>query len=192
MTTPKGNEEEKGINQIELDMVMYEIPVLLEELKFSREHLMTYLSTVEPADLFRMSFSGTRIAQHIGHLAYLEKQDGKRLDMNFSFKLDLFDEIFDAPNRNVPESELPSHDELMSYFEDIHETFLSEFRYRKKAEILYSAINRHYAVACSIRDLIAEFGYEDPAPALRSERIIIRSVPTLSQGPEYFLPICAN
>ncbi len=192
MTAPKGNEEEKGINQIELDMVMYEIPVLLEELRLSREHLMAYLNAVGPTDLFRLSLCGARIAQHIGHLAYLEKQDGKRLDMNFSFKLDLFDEIFDAPNRNVPESELPDREELMSYFEDIHETFLSEFRYRKKAEILYSAVNRHYAVACSIRDIITEFGYPDPSPTPQSERIIIRSVPTFSQGPEYFLPVCAN
>lgn len=185
------HDEAQLMHSLELDQVMYEHSVLLEELALSRDYIKAYASCLTETELFRVA-SGTTAspAQHLGHMAFTQKHLGKQIGMAFSFKLDLYDDVFASIARPSPRAEMPDVEELWQYMEDIHDVFMSELRYHRKPEALFAIVNHNYLHASFIRDMVLRYGYADPLSHPLSLRVHVKVNP--GSAGQLFLPVFAN
>jgi hypothetical protein len=185
------NKEEYLSEQDSVNM-MYEFSELMEELIEARSYLEGHLEGLEKEDFFfkcEESSLGS-IAQCVGHLAYVQKELGKKAEADFSFRLDIYDELFSNIDIEVKGSELPSQAELLRFSKEIHEIFLEESRYKKKLESVFVLINQYYNHCLRIGKILEAMGKAPQAPRPDSIRVRLR----LQEGslPLYHLPVYAN
>lgn len=172
--------------------MMYAFSDLLEELKFAWEFLQTHLRELNEEDFFYTPSGLGRvcIAQHIGHLAYLEKEVGKKAEIPFSFRLDLLDDIFCENDACIKASALPGYVEIREYCDLIHQTFMDEVKYAKKPDLLFDLINQIYIVSAEVREILVDLGRGVEELKPDSKRVKCRKDKGLP--PQYKLPVYAN
>ncbi|MBW7875043.1 MAG: DinB family protein [Candidatus Cloacimonetes bacterium] len=185
------HDENNLLGNLELDQVMYDHTILLEELKISRDYIKAYWDCFSDEELFRVpSGCSASPAQHIGHIAYTEKELGKKIGMSFPFKLDLFDDVFSTVSYPSPKEEMPKRDELYVFVGEIHDVFMSELKYHKKREVLFAIVNHNYVHSAFLRGMVLRYGYDEPVTGPASNRVHVRMEPA-NLG-RYFLPVFAN
>lgn len=182
--------EELMSDQSGLQM-MYEYSELMEELVRARTYLVSHLDGLESEQLYQVPDGCTfSIAHCLGHLAYVEKELGKKAEVDFSFRLDSYDEIFadlDFPIKNL---DLPKKHELMIYFNEVHDVFVEEIRYRKKNELIFILINQYYQHALKLGKILGSMGRKSHLIYPDSPRIKLRS--DEGEIPLFHLPVYTN
>ena len=171
--------------------MMYEYSELMEELVRARTYLTSYLEDLEPDQFYSVPDGCPySIAHCLGHLAYIEKELGKKAEVDFSFRLDSYDEIFADIEFPMKISDLPKKDELMIYFNEVHDVFVDEIRYRKKNELIFILINQYYQHALKLAKILGSMGQKSHPIYPDSPRIKRRS----DDGdiPLFHLPVYTN
>ncbi len=185
------HDEEHLIGSMELDQVMYDHSILLEELQISKDYIRAFRDCFSDEELFRVpSGCSASPAQHIGHMAYTQKELGKKVGMSFPFKLDLFDDVFATVSYPSPIEELPNGEELNLFVQEVHEVFLSELKYHKKPELLFAIVNHNYVHSVYLRGMVLRYGYDEPVSGPASQRVLVH-MESANLG-RYFLPVFAN
>lgn len=140
--------DEEILPSIESDQMMYAFNDLVEEFKACRKFLHDLTANLSENEFYWSPQDSNQkcacIAQHLGHIALTEKEVGKKAEISFSFRLDLFDDLFRDTSSFIKQNELPTQDEIFNYIRDIHECFLVEIKYQKKADLLFALVNHNY------------------------------------------------
>ncbi|MCO4783192.1 MAG: hypothetical protein KC646_12780 [Candidatus Cloacimonetes bacterium] len=179
------------LSDLELEQVMYNFPVLVDEMKHARKYFLDHLNELDDEALLISSPSDSdqTIVRHIGYLGYFEKEAGKKVEIPFSFRMDIYDQIFCDLSDFVEQKELPNKIDLMRFIDEVHETFMNDLRFIKKTELLYSIINLHYTQTHEIRLLLKEAKKSLPEVKLDSTMIDYK---TQDKEKLYYLPMYTN
>jgi hypothetical protein len=176
---------------MDIVQMMYEFDVLMEEFQICRKYLTDLTTPITNREFYYTnSTDPLNIAYRFGYIAFCEKEIGKRIDMVFSFRLDIYDELFNVPFTPAIASSLPSRDKLLQYYHDIHDTFLSEIKIRKRAEVLFALLNQDYIQLRFIARRCQELDCSSARKKPESRRLMLR----LENGEprEYYLPAYTN
>lgn len=186
--------DEEFLPSIESDQMMYAFNDVVEEFKACREFLLKLTSNLSEAEFFWNAKNDNRayasIAQHLGHIALTEKEVGKKAEINFSFRLDMFDDLFHETESALSQSELPNQADLITYVHEIHECFLDEIRYYKKADLLFALVNHNYKHIYEICNLLRLMDRHNIYSNLRPESSRIECIN--KDVPLFKLPMYAN
>ena len=140
--------DEELLSSIESEQMMYAFNDLIDEFKACRKFLKDLILNISENEFFwipeGVDESCVSIAQQLGHIALTEKEVGKKAEINFSFRLDLYDDLFSETNAPLIQKELPSREEIINYMQEIHECFLNEIRHHKKSDLLFALVNNNY------------------------------------------------
>lgn len=184
--------DEELLSSIESEQMMYAFNDLIEEFKACRKFLTELILSVSESEFFwipeNLDESCVSIAQQLGHIALTEKEVGKKAEINFSFRLDLFDDLFSETNAPLNKKELPSKEEIINYVQEVHECFLSEIRYHKKSDLLFALVNHNYKHIHEICNLLHLMGRLDLNLRPKSERITSHK----TKIPHFKLPVYSN
>lgn len=188
MSTKQSN---SYLSDLELEQVMYNFPVLVDEMKHARKYFLDHVSNLDEENLYIASPSDSdqTIVRHIGYLGYFEKEAGKKVEIPFSYRMDVYDQIFCDLSDFVEEKELPNKIDLMRFLEEVHDTFMNDLRFIKKTELLYSIINLHYSQTHEIRLLLKKANKELPDIQTESKMIDYKSK---DEEKLYYLPMYTN
>ena len=186
--------DEEFLPSIESDQMMYAFNDVIEEFKACRKFLAKLTSNLTETEFFwnpqKDNFTYASIAQHMGHIALTEKEVGKKAEINFSFRLDMFDDLFQETESALNQNELPSRTDLITYAHEIHECFLDEIRYYKKADLLFALVNHNYKHIYEICNLLRMMEKDNIYTKLRPESSRIECIN--KDVPYFKLPIYAN
>ena len=184
--------DEELLSSIESEQMMYAFNDLIQEFKACRKFLADLILNVSESEFYwipeGVNECYVSIAQQLGHIALTEKEVGKKADINFSFRLDLYDDLFSETNAPLNQKELPSREEIVNYVQEVHECFLSEIRYHKKSDLLFALVNHNYKHIHDICNLLHLMGRFDSNLRPNSERIISQK----SEVPHFRLPVYSN
>ena len=184
--------DEELLSSIESEQMMYAFNDLIEEFKACRKFLTELILSVSESEFFwipeNLDESCVSIAQQLGHIALTQKEVGKKAEINFSFRLDLFDDLFSETNAPLGKKELPSKEEIINYVQEVHECFLSEIRYHKKSDLLFALVNHNYKHIHEICNLLHLMGRLDLNLRPKSERITSYK----TKVPHFRLPVYSN
>ena len=184
--------DEELLSSIESEQMMYAFNDLIEEFRACRKFLTDLTLNISDSEFFwipeGVNESCVSIAQQLGHIALTEKEVGKKAEINFSFRLDLYDDLFSETNAPLNQKELPSRDEIISYTQEVHECFLNEIRYHKKSDLLFDLVNHNYKHIHEICNLLNLMGRFDSKLRPNSERITSQN----SGIPHFRLPVYSN
>ncbi|MCJ8345402.1 hypothetical protein MJH12_07670 [bacterium] len=161
----------------ELEQVMYDYSVLVDEMKYARKYFLDHIDQIDEKSLFISSQvdSDQTIVRHIGYLGYYEKEAGKKLEIPFSYRMDVYDQIFCDLSDYVEIKEIPSKEELLHFLDEVHNTFMNDLRFIKKSELLYSIINLHYSQTHEIRKLMKDANQTLPEIEIESKMITLKA-----------------
>lgn len=179
------------LSDLELEQVMYNFPVLVDEMKHARKYFLDHINGLDDENLSISSTtdSDQTIVRHIGYLGYFEKEAGKKVEIPFSYRMDVYDQIFCDLSDFVEAKELPNKIDLMRFLDEVHETFMNDLRFIKKTELLYSIINLHYSQTHEIRLLLKEANLDLPEVKVESKMIDHKSK---DKEKLYYLPMYTN
>ncbi|PCJ21547.1 MAG: hypothetical protein COB02_02825 [Candidatus Cloacimonadota bacterium] len=185
------NKNHSYLSDLELEQVMYSYSVLVEEMEHARKYFLDHVYEIDEKDLFicSQSDSDQTIVRHIGYLGYFEKEAGKKLEIAFSYRMDVYDQIFCDLSDFVENKEIPSKENLIQFLEEIHNTFMDDLKFIKKSELLYTIINLHYAQAHEIRSLLKAKKQSLPDVQISSKTVLFR---TQNHEKLYYLPMYTN
>jgi hypothetical protein len=182
---------QETLSEIEVEQMMYQYTELMEELKMDREYLFSFAEALSEEEFRYILPDGiTCVAQHFGCIVYLEKEIGKKVDMHFSFKVDRYDELFSNIALERDLSSLPSKIELYDYYHEVHDNFIQEIRFIRKAEVLFALINHDYTQLKHIRHIFEQMGKTPSMIAPASERV--KTKDDVIAGYQYYLPAYTN
>ncbi len=184
--------DEELLSSIESEQMMYAFNDLIEEFKACRTFLTEITLNISESEFFwipdGIDESNVSIAQQLGHIALTEKEVGKKAEINFSFRLDIYDDLFSETSSPLNQKELPPREEIINYLNEVHECFLSEIRYHKKSDLLFALVNHNYKHIYEICSLLNLMGRFDSNLRPNSDRVTSQNLGV----PHFKLPVYSN
>lgn len=179
------------ITPADISQMMYDFDVLLEEFLACRTYLFSLINPMSNKEFFFFNKKDLMsVAYRFGYISYYEKELGKKIGMTFSFRLDVYDEIFSTPVVHIVNGSLPARDKLLQYHNDIHEAFLAEIKTIKRAEALFALLNQDYIQIHFIAKRCQELSCSSAPKKPLSKRVVQRIDGTKKL--EYYLPAYTN